>query len=80
MIVLSAITVFLDAQVLATCRTSGGVTWHTFGFCDLLHISGTAEAIDSRVCRAFDAAFAKSLWPLFVFLSAHDACVVAGGI
>jgi len=34
---------------------------------DPLHISGTAEAIDSSacsVCAAFDAAFAKLLWPL----------------
>jgi len=43
------------------------VTWPTFNFCDPLHIFVTAIVIESNacnVCGAFDAAFAKLLWPL----------------
>jgi len=41
-------------------------------FCDPLHILGTAIVIECKacsVCGAFDAAFAKLLWPLVVELA-----------
>jgi len=57
-----------------TPRISGttGATWPTFNFWNRLQISGTATASESSVCSvcsAFDAAFAKLLWPLVLNIS-----------